>query len=60
MIKPLFLLLAWLAGGMLAALAFFLVFAPFIVSVIANIGRRPVVRQAAEAKRGDLGAPIAM
>ena len=42
MIKPFILLLAWFAGGALAVLAFLVVFAPYLGSVISNIGRRPV------------------
>ena len=42
MLKPLLLLVAWFAGGALVVLALMLVFAPYIASVITNIGRRPV------------------
>ena len=48
MLKPLLLLLAWFAGGALAVFALAMVFAPYFVSVIANIGRRPVVVRSAK------------
>ncbi|HEX5005558.1 MAG TPA: hypothetical protein VFV70_00515 [Hyphomonadaceae bacterium] len=51
MIKPLILLIAWFAGGAVMAVALFLVFAPFIVSVLSNIGRRPVMPQPAHTHR---------
>jgi hypothetical protein len=43
MIKPLILILAWLAGGVITVVAFFLVCAPYFTSVVANIGRRPAM-----------------
>jgi hypothetical protein len=46
-IKPLLLLLAWLAGGALALLVMAVMLAPYVGSVLSNIGRRPVVLQTA-------------
>lgn len=46
-IKPLLLLLAWFAGGALALLVMAVMLAPYVGSVFSNIGRRPVVLQAA-------------
>jgi heme exporter protein D len=43
MIKPLILVLARFAEGGLAVLAFVVMFAPYLGSVISNIGRRPVM-----------------
>jgi hypothetical protein len=48
MLKPLLLLLGWIAGGALTVFALAMVFAPYLVSVIANIGRRPVVARSAK------------
>jgi hypothetical protein len=44
-IKPLFLLVAWLAGVTLACLVAAVMLAPYLGSVISNIGRRPVILQ---------------
>jgi hypothetical protein len=48
-IKPLFLVLAWLAGAALGLVVIAVMLAPYLGSVVSNIGRRPVVLQPARA-----------
>lgn len=50
-IKPLFILLAWLAGAALGLVVIAVMLAPYLGSVISNIGRRPVVLQSVRATR---------